>query len=504
MSLSIADLRPAPPCPAPFNMAAHVLRHAEDLPEKTALEVVSLSGAERWSYARLARAVYGTAAGLRAAGLSEGDRVMLRLGNTSDYPIAYLGAIAAGLVAVPTAAGLTAPEVNKLAALLRPAAVLTAPGIAAPDGIFAIPQDALHAMQDAAPMAPVPGDPNRPAYIVFTSGSTGAPRGVVHAHRAVWARQMMVAGWYDLRAEDRLLHAGAFNWTFTMGTGLMDPWAAGATALVPADGTPPEALPLLLQRYAATLFAAAPGIYRKLLQHPERLRLPRLRHGLVAGEKLSEPLRSAWHEATDTALHEAYGMSEVSTFISSSPARPAPRGTLGYPQPGRCIAILGRDGTPVPRGEAGAIAVARDDPGLMLGTLTGAGDLEPLPDEDWFVTQDHGIMDHSSSISFTGRDADMMNAGGFRVSPLEVEAALHDAPDIGEVAVTEIEIKPDTYVIACFHTGPATQGALEGWASARLARYKQPRLYRRLDTLPRNANGKLARGALPELYKESL
>jgi acyl-coenzyme A synthetase/AMP-(fatty) acid ligase len=87
---------------------------------------------------------------------------------------------------------------------------------------------------------------------------------VAHAHRAVWARRMMMQGWYGLTPEDRLLHAGAFNWTFTLGTGLLDPWAMGATALIPAPGVPVEALPLLMRRHDATILAAAPGVFRRL------------------------------------------------------------------------------------------------------------------------------------------------------------------------------------------------------------------------------------------------
>lgn len=181
-------------------------------------------------------------------------------------------------------------------------------------------------------MAPVLGDPNRPAYIVFTSATSGQSRAVVHAHRAVWARRSMVAGWHGLQASDRLLHAGALNWTYTMGVGLMDPWLAGATALVPAEGLSPSQLPLLLKRHDATIFAAAPGVYRQILRTaiPD---LPKLRHALSAGEKLSEALRRSWNEATGTALHEAFGLSECSTFLSGAPARPAPPDTLGYAQP---------------------------------------------------------------------------------------------------------------------------------------------------------------------------
>ena len=92
------------------------------------------------------------------------------------------------------------------------------------------------------------GDPNRLAFIVFTSGTSAHPHAVMHAHRAIWARQMMVRDWYQLSASDRLLHAGAFNWTFTLGTGLLDPWAIGATALVPEANSSLDSIPYLLEK----------------------------------------------------------------------------------------------------------------------------------------------------------------------------------------------------------------------------------------------------------------
>lgn len=234
---------PPEPCPTPFNLAAHVLAHADDMPDKVALAVLRLSGAERYSFARLKQAVLGTGTGLLRAGLTPGDVVLMRLGNTVDFPIAYLGAIAVGLVPVPTSSQLTAPEVAKMMATLAPAAILQGPGIAVPDtDLPIIDQPALEAMRDLPPAPFDMGDPNRLAYIIYTSGTSGVPRAVCHAHRAIWARQMMMQGWYGLRPEDRLLHAGAFNWTYTLGTGLMDPWTMGATALIPDAAITPGQL----------------------------------------------------------------------------------------------------------------------------------------------------------------------------------------------------------------------------------------------------------------------
>ncbi|KAA2316927.1 long-chain fatty acid--CoA ligase [Pseudooceanicola sediminis] len=502
---SVFDQGACAPCPASFNLAAYVLAPAATRPDKLALAILGAGQAERWTFARLEAAVRGTATGLLAQGLAPGDLVVLRLGNTVDFPIADLGAIAAGLVPVPTSAQLTAPEVARMIASLRPAAILHAPGVACPQTPCpVISTSALRAMRDLVPAPYAMGDPDRLAYVVFTSGTSGRPRAVAHAHRAIWARRMMHHGWYGLGGDDRLMHAGAFNWTFTLGTGLMDPWSVGATALIPATGIAPHQLPGLMQQHEVTLFAAAPGVYRKILQAHPRIDLPHLRHGLAAGEKLSATIREGWRKATGGgAIHEAFGMSECSTFISASPASPAAPGALGAPQQGRRVALLAGDGTPVPLGAVGTIAVHASDPGLMLGYLNAPEDTAARYSGDWFVTGDLGTMDASGQITYQGRADDMMNAGGYRVSPIEVEAALADLPGITEIGVTEVEVKTDARLIVAFYTGPQAlpDDMLHQAAATRLARYKQPRAFLHVSDLPRNPNGKLQRRALGALWE---
>ena len=494
---------PAPP-EAAFNLAAHVLARGAVHGAQTALEVVGPADTAPWPYAALIAAVRGTGTGLLQAGLRPGDRVLMRLGNTVEFPIAYLGAIAVGLVPVPSSAQLTSGEVQAIIDTVAPAAILRGDGIACPDTrIRMIDTAALRGMQALPPATWHMCDPERPAYIVFTSGTSGRPRAVVHAHRAIRARRFMFDGWTGLHSADRLLHAGAFNWTYTLGTGLLDPWTAGATALVPAEGTAPTRLPALLQRHAVTLFAAAPGVYRKILEQ-EMPALPRLRHGLSAGEKLPDSLRARWQDATGTPIHEAYGMSECSTFISSSPARPADPGTLGRPQEGRRIAVLGPDGAPVATGETGIIAVHRSDPGLMLGYFGAPAATARKYQDDWFLTGDMGSRDAADQITFHGRADEMMNAGGIRVSPVEVENALLHHPGLSACAVTDIGVKPDVRVIMAFYTAPAPipEAALRAHAASRLARYKCPRAYHHVAALPTGPNNKIMRRALRPVYEE--
>jgi acyl-coenzyme A synthetase/AMP-(fatty) acid ligase len=194
-------------------------------------------------------------------------------------------------------------------------------------------------------------------------------------------------------------------------------------------------------------------------------------------------------------------MSEVSTYLSGSPNRPAPEGTTGYIQPGRHIAILDDAGQPVPRGTPGELVVSAADPGLMRHYLG-----QPAPEGPWFPTGDAAVMAEDGAITHLGRKDDLLNAGGYRVSPAEIEAAFHDLP-LTACAATQVEPTPGTTIVALFYEGPCEieVQTLQECAEKSLARWKQPRHYQRLDTLPRTASttgtGKLIRKALAARYR---
>lgn len=497
--LSLVQSDRYPPAPRQFNLAAYVLAHADRLGDKTALRIIGMQGSDSFDYRFLKRAVLGTATGLRAL-VQPGQRIILQLGNTPEFPIAFLGAIAAGIVPVSLSRALSGHEYSNVVKTIRPA--LEIRGASAPQTPrSALPFAALRHFWTLPPADFAFGDPNRPAYIIYTSGTSGRPTPVVHAHRAIWARRMIWDGWYGLREDDRMLHAGAFNWTYTLGTGLLDPWSIGATALIPESDVTPDQLPMLMKRFDATLFAAAPGIYRRLLR-ADIPPLPALRHGLSAGEKLSARDRADWQDKTGTQIHEAFGMSECSTFISAAPDRPAPAGPAGFVQPGRTVALIGPDG-PVPRGTVGTIAVHKDDPGLMLGYLDRPEETAARYQGDWFVTGDLATMDESGAITYAGRADDMMNAGGHRVSPIEVEDALTAHPLIAEAAACAVQVRTGVHVIAGFYvaTDVIDEEELRDFAAARLATYKLPRMLIARDRLPRGANNKLLRRVLRDEWE---
>lgn len=486
-----------PPCPERFNMAQHVMQAGRATPDRIALQVIGEPGQvlERWSFAELDQTIQTVAGGLAAHGLRAGQRIALRLGNSLDFPLIFFAAQHLGAVPIAISSQLSAAELMPLLHLTQPDMIARDAALTLPDTAAIVVED-LGALRRHKPAPQHDTGANDPAYIVFTSGSSGTPKAVVHAHRAAWARQMMQHGWCQMRPEDRVLHAGAFNWTYTLGTGLTDPWVAGAQALIHIGAARPDIHRDLIAQHKPTIFAAVPGIYRRILKSKNELHqdFSGLRYGLSAGETLPAALRKQWRQLTGTDLHEALGMSEVSTFISSSPTRPAPDGHMGWPQDGRQIAVLGDDG-PVPRGQEGELAVHRDDPGLMLGYL---GDTKPLP--EWWRTGDQVVMQESGAMQYLGRLDDLMTANGYRVSPLELEAALSQCDGVHEVGVTEISPKPDIRIIAAFITGPADPEEVMAQLATRLAPYKMPKHIQTIADLPRGPTGKVRRGALHELY----
>ena len=489
------------PCPARFNLAAYVLRHAATTPNKTALEIHGGGQVESWSFGQLGDAVLNAAAALKYRQLPAGAKILLQVGNTVEFPILYLAAISAGYVPVPCSTMLTAAEVDVLVADLQPQLIVqdqSAVHVKNLSCATATSHDLL-ATHNFPPVTFKLGDPNRLAYIVYTSGTSGIPRAVMHAHRAIWARRMMWSGWYDLRTDDRMLHAGAFNWTYTLGTGLFDPWAKGATALIAKGLVDRTQWPALIRQSSASIFAAAPGVLRQILGTNQDLFFPALRHALSAGEKLSASIQQNWQDRTKTPVFEAFGMSEISTFISANPQNPVAPEFIGYPQPGRKVAILsGHDAQPVPLDTPGVLAIDKDDAGLMLGYLNSEAETKAKFRGGWFLTGDVARMGKGGLITYLGRADDMMNAGGYRVSPLEVEAAVNSHAHISESAAVAVEIKADAYVIAVFYTEtkPVKHAELTAHCAARLAKYKTPRLFIRLDALPKNPNGKVQRSTL--------
>jgi acyl-coenzyme A synthetase/AMP-(fatty) acid ligase len=499
-------------CPESFNTARYCLaRGAASMPDKTALIVVAdaeapLAQAECWTYGELDEAVRRVAAGLLAEGLHPGERIMIRMPNTSDYALMFFGALAAGIVPLPSSSQLTPAEADFLLSDSASSAVALAPGMSmATSHIRTFDADMVSRLRQHEPLdGYATTSANDPAFLVYTSGTSGRPKGVLHAHRSAWGRRPMYRGWYGMEESDVMLHAGAFNWTYTLGVGLTDPWANGATTVLYNGDKDVQVWPKLMEKTGATLFAAVPTLYRQILKYCDLAAhdLSALRHGLTAGEALSPALLAHWREATGKELYEALGMSECSTYVSTGPGMEIREGSPGKPQLGRCVAVLPVEGgeEPLHAGETGLLAVHRSDPGLMLGYWRRPDEEAEVYRGEWFIGGDLASFDADGYMWYHGRADDLMNAMGYRVSPQEVEAALAVHPDIQEVAVTEIHVRSDVSIIAAFvvstEASEPDAASIMKWAEEKLAAYKCPREVIFVESLPRTANGKVMRRAL--------
>ncbi|MGH7893745.1 MAG: acyl-CoA synthetase [Candidatus Binatia bacterium] len=465
---------------------------------------------------------------LRTLGVAAGDRVLIRLPNCLEYSTAFLGTMKWGAIPVPTSTMLTPGEVEYLATdsgavamvtdartwnamherLERQAALRHVLRVGTDD---AVPGERItvHDLESwlAAVLRWEEAHPTRaddPAYLVYTSGTTGYPKGVLHAHRALLGRQPSSEYWFDFDpAGDRVLHAGKYNWTYVLGTGLMDPLYRGHTAIVCEGAADATRWPRRIARHGATIFIAVPTIYRQVLQKTTYVGrdVPTLRHCMSAGEQLPAEVLAAWRARFGLEIYEGLGMTECSYYLSEVKGRPIRPGSAGFPQPGHDVRLLDpATSDEVPQDTEGMICLPRTDPGLMLRYWNQPEETARSFQGEWFLTGDYARRDADGYLWFLGRKDDLINTFGYRVSPYEVERVLKGHPDVGEVAAVGEEVAPGKVLVAAYVI-PRAPGAIGAdavldYAAEHLASYKAPRVVYLVDDFPRTPNGKVLRRAL--------
>lgn len=446
-------------------------------------------------------------------GLEPHARVMIRLENRPEFAFVFFSAIAAGLVPLPCSPQLQANEIAFLAEDSEASLIIHSASLPLPNSLPPKCQQIDFALfnQEVSSEGVEPfiqTNAEDPAFLIYTSGTTGFPKGVLHAHRHIWGRRPMRQGWFGGQENDIFLHTGQLNWTYTLGVGVMDPWSIGATVVLFGGEPTPQVWLELIETFKVTIFASVPGWYRQILKYCDlsQYDLSSLRHALTAGEALSEELLNKWHEVAKVELFEALGMSEISTYISSGPKTPIKIGSPGKPQSGRTVVILPVEGgtEPLPPGQMGLIGIHRSDPGLMLGYWKRPEEEAEVFRNDWFIGGDLGEIDEEGYIWYHGRNNDLMNSMGYRVSPLEVEKVFLKHPEVLEAAVTEISIEDSLSLIFAFLVVssqiPLTLEDFYDWAHTHLAKYKCPREICFVKMLPRTPNGKLIRRLLTKQF----
>ena len=463
-------------------------------------------------------------------GVKAGDRVLIRLPNSLDYPIAFLGAMKMGAIAVPTSTLLTAEEVAYLAKDSGASVLVTdAPAWQAMEDqlvnglrdtpnlshillsqiTFTQPHGCLNVMSLETALSGIKAfdtlpqtKANDPAYLVYTSGTTGYPKGVLHAHRALLGRAPASQYWFDFAkdSQDRIMHSGKFNWTYVLGSGLMDPLYLGKTVIVHEGKNDAHTWTNLIAKHQATIFVGVPTIYRQIIQKTQSMQadVPSLRHCMSAGEHLSDEVLSQWRARFGADIYEAVGMSEFSYYLSQSKLRPIRAGSAGFPQPGHNIKLLDPETLKeVPMGEEGMICVPDSDPGLFLCYWNLDEETAKYKHDSYFFTGDYAKYDADGYIWFLGRKDDIIKSFGYRVSPYEIERVYKNHPDVADCAAIGEELEKDKVLVACYvilkPDSATTADDLAAFGKQHLAAYKAPKTVYLAHDFPRTKNGKILR-----------
>lgn len=480
------------------------------------------------TFADLARETDRMANALREFGIERGQRVLIRLDNCPELPLVFLGAIKMGAVPIPTSNRLTAQELAYIASDSGAVAVVTSPDLyplvpqareasGAIRHTLIVRGEAPPGTVDFAALAAsgpdtFEGPETRAedlAYICYTSGTTGYPRGVMHAHRSVIGRGPATKYWQALRGDDVVFHSGKLNWTYTLGTGCIDPWRAGVTVVIWGGQHDIRKFYGIIGKYGVTVYIGVPTVFRQMLRFYHELGddLATLRHVLCAGEHLSAELCTEWKDRTGIEIYDGLGMSEFSYYLTNMVGMPVRPGSSGKPQPGHASTLLDGTGREVGPGEVGVLATPRDDPGIMLGYWNLVDQTDGKFSGDWFISGDYFYKDSEGYYWFIGRNDDLINTFGFRVSPLEVERVLGTYPGVEECAVAGVDIGDGKTIIVGFvvlESGVVpSAGLMQGLkahASTSLADYKCPKEIQFVDAISKTSNGKVRRRVLKENY----
>jgi 4-hydroxybenzoate-CoA ligase len=487
------------------------------------------------SYRALGEATQRFAGALREAGVSRERRVALLLLDTVDFPIAFWGAIRAGAVPVPINTLLThetigyiladsrsdalvisAPLVEPLLPVLHSVAELRRIVVAQPDGGAPAPIDDPRAVgfggfvaggDPATPTAATP--PDEVAFWLYSSGSTGAPKGVRHVHGSLRATaDSYGAQVLQIRPDDLMFSAAKAFHAYGLGNTMTFPLSVGAGAVLLPDRPTPDAVLDTMQRFQPTLFAGVPTLFASMLANPRigpGAGSTRLRRCISAGEALPDDIGRRWSDMVGVDILDGIGSTEMLHIFVSNRADDIRYGTSGKPVPGYDAMILDEHGGRVPNGEAGELVVR--GPSSAEGYWNQRDKTRRTFRGEWTHTGDTYIRDADGYFRFCGRTDEMLKVSGVWVSPFEVEEALVSHPAVLESAVVgaldrDGLTKPKAFVVlqeaARQQDAETVKELLKTHVKERIGVWKYPRWIEFVDGLPKTATGKIQRFRLRE------
>ena len=512
--------------PEYFNAATYFVHRNVD--EGRGDSIAIECGTERVTYRQVAERVNRFGQALRRLGVHAEQRIALILQDTPAFAYSFFGAIKAGIVPVPLNTLWRAKDYHH--ALTDSGARLVVISEALLKEFLAIDRRDLPRLEHVVVVGePPPGclsfdgllaespavlDPERThrdgvAFWLYSSGSTGSPKGCVHLQHDMWVcAQSYARGVLDMRAADRCFSAAKLFFAYGLGNALYMPFAVGATSiLLPEAPTAPRVYEMI-ERHRPTLFFSVPTNFAMLLAHLRQgsggqahesdFDLSSIRNAVSAGEALPESLFRRFKQRFGVEILDAIGSTEcLHMFIANRPGHVRP-GSSGQVVPGYAARIVDDDDRPVPVGEIGNLLINGDSTCAYYWNQHEK--TKQTIQGEWIRTGDKYHCDEDGFYWYDGRTDDMLKAGGIWVSPIEIERVLIDHDAVQECAVIGRKdndglSKPFAYVVVReqVSAGPELAAALQQFVRERLADYKRPRGVAFVAELPKTATGKIQR-----------
>jgi acyl-coenzyme A synthetase/AMP-(fatty) acid ligase len=473
---------------------------------KPALLAIGADGDRRvWHFGELIARSAGLSGAFAARGVRRGDVVMSLVGNRVEWVLSLLACWRMGAIALPCSTQLRRGDLEHRVGATNPKLCVGEDRLLSelPDGLPAMTMAAVADTLDEdrpqeMPMAVADLDPDDPALIVFTSGTTGQPRAALHAQRYLIAQQVQAEHWLGARDGDLVWCTTATGWSKSARNVFLAPWLCGAAALIHDARFDPDQRLELIEREQVSVLCQAPTEYRMLAARTQLRPISSLRRAVSAGEPLDAEVIATWRETTGLEISDGYGQTETGHLTGNLVGDEVRDGSMGRPLPGVELRVVADGDADDGDGPAGELQVRRQTCPTFFSRYL---DAEPFT-EEWWPTGDLVREDADGYLWFEGRRDDLILSAGYRIGPGEVESALLSHPAVAEAAAVAA---PDPErgavvkaIVVARDAEPSEELAreLQEHVKSVTAPYKFPRIVEFADELPRTSSGKLKRAQL--------